>query len=176
MDITCENLITYKKAIPSELIEVGDIIMLDPGTSYVKRAVVEDFRDLKINSRLIVGVCVYSNNSDPIPSILNGGHSKNIERTLIDGGLSDSIQTIVIKGGDSNQNIREIIKVAYMGEQLVNVCGFVDLGDKLCISQHPGKAKSKDYLDSDYYRTRSIGKVVQFTNKKDQVRVLLDIE
>ena len=175
---TCSdrNILTYKKAIPSEVIEVGDIIMLDPGTSYVKRAVVEDFRDLRVNARLIVGVCVYSNNSEPIPIIIDGGKAKDINRELLDGGTSEAIQTIIIKGGPSNQNAREIIQVAYMGEQLVNICGFVDLGDKLCISKHPGKAKSKDYLDSDYYKTRSIGKVIQFTNNKDQVRVLLDIE
>lgn len=172
----CNNTMTYKKAIPSEIIELGDIVMLDPGTNYIKRAVANDFGDLMINSRLIVGVCVKSNNTAPIPDMLDGGPSEELDRELIDSGVSDSIQTIIIESGTSDQNSREIIQVAYSGEQVVNICGFVDLGDRLCISSHPGKAKSKDYLDDEYFKARSIGKVIQFTNKKEQVKALIDIE
>lgn len=171
----CEHILTYRKAIPSEVIEVGDIVMLDPDTSYIKRAVVDRQRG-NINSRLVVGVCVESNNVFPAPITIRGGSSTEIERVQLHGGYSDSIQTIMIIGGTSKQSEREFIKVAYMGEHLVNVCGFVDLGDKLCISKHPGKAKSIDYLDGDYFESRSIGKVIKFTSSKNKVKVLLDIE
>lgn len=172
----CNNVMTYKKAIPSEIIEFGDIVMLDPGTNYIKKAVYNDFNDMMINSRLVVGVCIKSDNTAAIPKLLDGGSSENIDRELIDGGLSDSVQTIIIESGLSDQNSREIIQVAYAGEHLINICGYVSLGDKLCMSSHPGKAKSKDYLDDDYFEARSIGKVIQFTNNKYQVKALIDIE
>lgn len=173
----CDNILTFKKAIPSEIIELGDIVMLDPGTNYIKRAVVNDFQDMMINSRLIVGVCIKSNNTDPVPEIMSGGSSDgDIERELIDSGWSDSVQTIIIESGTADQNSREIIQVAYSGERAVNVCGFVDLGDRLCISSHPGKAKSKDYMDEEYFKARSIGKVIQFTNDPKRVKALIDIE
>ena len=82
----CNNTMTYKKAIPSEIIELGDIVMLDPGTNYIKRAVANDFGDLMINSRLIVGVCVKSNNTASIPDMLDGGSSEELDRELIDSG------------------------------------------------------------------------------------------
>ena len=174
---SCNNTITYKKAIPSEIIELGDIVMLDPGTNYIKRAVVNNQEEMMLNSRLIVGVCVKANNTDPVPEVMSGGSSDDsIVRELIDSGLSDSIQTIIIESGTSDQNSREIIQVAYSGEHAVNICGFVDLGDRLCISQHPGKAKSKDYMDEEYFKSRSIGKVIQFTNDPKRVKALIDIE
>ena len=174
----CNHLITYRKSDPSEIIEVGDIIMLDPETSYVKRAEATDYDDLMVNSRLIIGVCVTSNNTDPIPLFLNGGHSydEGARREEIDSGTSDKPQTIIIVSGDSNINKREIIQIAYMGEQMVNICGYVDLGDKLTLSDHPGKAKSKDFLDEEFYVARSIGKVIKFTNNPKQVKVFLYIE
>lgn len=172
----CNHIMTYRKSDPSEIIEVGDIIMLDPDTSYVKRAEANDYDDLMVNSRLIIGVCVTSNNTDPIPLFLDGGPSLELDREEIDSGTSDKPQTIMIISGDSNINKREIIQIAYMGEQMVNICGYVDLGDKLTLSEHPGKAKSKDFLDEEFYVARSIGKVIKFTNNPKQVKVLLDIE
>ena len=38
------------------------------------------------------------------------------------------------------------------------------------------RAKSKDFLDREYFDMRSIGKVIKFTNVQDQVIALLDIE
>ena len=72
---TCNHIMTYRKSIPSEIIEIGDIIMLDPETSYVKRAEANDCDELMANSRLIIGVCVTSNNTDPLPIIIDGGHA-----------------------------------------------------------------------------------------------------
>lgn len=173
---SCNNTMTYKKAIPSEVIELGDLVMLDPGTNYIKRAVANDIPEMMINSRLIVGVCVKANNTDPVPEVMSGGSSDDLERIMIDSGISDSIQTIIIESGTSDQNSREIVQIAYSGEHAVNICGFVDLGDRLCISSHPGKAKSKDYMDEEYFKARSIGKVIQFTNDPKRVKALIDIE
>ena len=172
----CDHTMIYKKANPSEIIEVGDIVMLDPETASITRAVIAGPEDYMINSRLIVGVCIKSDNTARLNMIIDGGLSKNFERELLDSGVSDSIQTIIIASGTSDQNAREIIQVAYSGEYAVNICGYVDLGDQLSISNHPGKARSKDYLDRQYMITRSIGKVIKYTNNRDQVKVLLDIE
>lgn len=172
----CNHILTYRKSDPFEIIEVGDVIMLDPETSYIKKAVVNTEEEMIYNSRLIVGICVTSNNTDPIPITIDCGNSKTFERELIDSGTSDSIQTIIIISGDSNISKREIIQIAYTGEQIVNICGYVDIGDRLCISEDPGKAKSKDFLDENFYSARSIGKVIKFTNNPKQVKVLLDIE
>lgn len=179
MTCTCNESITYRKVDPSEIISVGDIIMLDPDTACVKRAVANDFEDFQINCRLIVGVCIEANNTACIPEIIDGGTSETENEYTVDGGTSlyeGDYEIIVIDTGGSSQNTREIIKVAYSGTQLVNVCGYVDLGDQLCISNHAGKAKSKDILNEEYFYTRTIGKVIKFTNNSNQVKVLLDIE
>ena len=138
--LDCENYITYKKVDPSEVIEVGDVIMIDPDNGYITRAVRGDNHEFPINTRMVVGICIWSNNTA------------------------------------SDENQREIIQVAYTGEWPVNVCGFVDIGDKLGISPHPGKAKAIEYIDKDYFLTRSIGKCVKYMKNKEQVKVLLDIE
>lgn len=171
----CDHIMTYKKADASEIISVGDIVMLDLATSSITKAVVNSEEGLPLNTRLVVGVCVQSDNYSNFLKRLDGGTSKDVVRTLLES-KSDSEDIIIIAGGGSGQSSREIIKVAYMGEYPVNVCGFVDLGDKLCISEHAGKAKAIDYYDDDYFRSRSIGKVVKFMNNKYQVKVLLDIE
>lgn len=172
----CNEVLTYRKSVPSEVIEVGDIIMLDPNTSCITRAVVEDRHGFALNSKLVIGVCVWSSNSGPVPVIIDGGTAEDEEKKEITGGLSDSIQTIIIEGGEGQQFSREIIRIAYTGRQLVNVCGYVNIGDKLCISETPGRAKSKDFLDEEYYYSRTIGKVIKFTNNNKQVIALLDIE
>lgn len=97
---------------------------------------------------------------------------------LLDGGTSETVtkpSLIIIDGGTSEQNKREIIQIAYTGKQLVNICGYVNLGDKLCMSKTPGKAESLDYLNNNFY-ARTIGKVIQYTDNENQVKVLLDIE
>ena len=71
--------------------------------------------------------------------------------------------------------MREIVQIAYGGEVPVNICGFIQLGDRLTISEHAGRAKAIDYIDNDYFKSRSIGKVIKFISK-DQAKVLLDIE
>ena len=173
---SCEQIVTYKKADASEIIEVGDIVMIDPDSALITRAVLDDDNAMAMNARLVVGVCIYSNNTASLRQVLNGGKSRTVAKQVLNGGNAKSIQTIIIAGGDSSQNAREIIQVAYAGEYPVNVCGYVDLGDRLCISSHAGKAKAIDYADNDYFRARSIGKVIKFMSNRAQVKVLLDIE
>ena len=177
MILDCQNIITYKKVHPEEIIAVGDVIMIDAESGYVTKAVTESMEDMPINTRLTVGVCTYSNNYSPYPIIIAGGKAKDIERIVLES-RSDTPdeEIIVLDGGPSTQNQREIIKVAYTGEQVVNICGFVEIGDRLCISKHAGKAKAIDYIDRHYFKERSIGKVVKKLKDKEQVMVLLDIE
>lgn len=172
----CSNIMTYKKVNPLEIIEVGDVLMLDPETSLITRAVVNKKGEMPINNRLVIGVCVETDNTSKIPIVIDGGSSEDSSGRVPLVKPIAPIQTIIIEGGKASQGNRDIIKIAYTGEHLVNVCGYVDLGDKLCISDHAGKAKAIEYTNRDYYRARPIGKVVKYTNSKEKVKVLLDIE
>ena len=53
--LDCENSITYKKVDPSEVIEVGDVVMIDPANGYITRAVMGDRKEFPINTRMVVG-------------------------------------------------------------------------------------------------------------------------
>lgn len=178
----CEDqIVTYRKTNPSEVINVGDLIMLDPDTNYVTKTTANNMSEYIINSRLIIGVCISSNNKVPVTGIIDAGSSSivDIERQLLDGGTSnndaDKPTVIIIDGGTSEQNKREIIQIAYTGKQLVNIYGYANLGDKLTMSKQPGKAQTLDYLTNNFY-VRTIGKVIQYTSNPEQVKVLLDIE
>lgn len=170
--------VTYTKLDSSEQINIGDVIMIDPGTGKVTKAVANNCNELILNSRLIIGVCCESDNTTPLPIIIDGGNASNIDRQTINSNKSKIHSNyIIISGGDSGTNeARRLIKVVYNDEQLVNIFGYVDIGDKLCISRVPGLAKSKDYLNKNYYEERPIGKVIKYTNNPNQVKVLLNIE
>lgn len=176
MQDICNHIVTYKKARAEEIIDIGDIVMLDPSTNAITKAVVNSPHDLPINSRLIIGVVTQSDNISKIPLEIDCGNAKSIERKEINCGNSeDKPEFIIIEGGTSKINARAYVKLAYTGEVNVNICGFVQLGDKLTLSNHPGKAKAINYMDKDYYESRSIGKVIKFVSDK-QVKVLLNIE
>lgn len=170
------DTLTYRKKIPTENINIGDIIMLDVDSGYITRAVLEQFPSYSINSSLVIGVCISCDNVTNPTMTIDGGKSNTNERDELNGGDLSTTQTIIIYGGDSTQNPREIIQVAYTGEHLVNICGPVRIGDRLCISNQVGKAMSKDYLGQEYYDLRSIGKVIKVDKKNKQAKVLLDIE
>lgn len=175
MALKCENILTYKKVDAEEIIDVGDIIMIDPDSGYITKAVIGSPEEMPINTRLVIGVCIKSNNYAKINIVIDGGPAKDIER-IDASSVAESIDIILLDGGTGEQNQREIIEVAYTGEWPVNVCGFIDIGDKLRISEHAGKAKAIDYIDNDFFKSRSIGKVVKYMKNKEQVKVLLDIE
>lgn len=175
--MSCCETVTYRKSIPSEIITKGDLIMIDSSTGYVRKAFVEKPFEYRINSSLVIGVCVWSDNDTPIEITIDGGSSKDVDRDTLDSGTSKNEQTILIAGGDSNLSGREIIKIAYIGEQVVNICGYSHIGDKLCISNIPGKAKALDVLDDNPIMIRSIGKIIGYVDEeKTQAKVLLDIE
>ena len=179
MDCACET-VTYKKAIPSEIINKGDLIMIDLNTGLITRAVLEEPYTVRTNTTLVIGVCVYSDNDTPETIIVNGGKSKSTERLILNGGNASDIQTIIMNGGNSQQNTKEVIQVAYTGQHMVNLYNQTEIGDRLCISNQPGKAMSidyLDYLDHGKARIRSIGKIIRYLNEeKTQAKVLLDIE
>jgi len=175
-DDICKNLAVYHKLDVDEVIEIGDIVMLDPETNTVTRAVANDISELIINARLILGVVVFSDNYSKVPLVIDGGRASTIEFEEMDCGTSEAKpEFILIEGGTAEQNMRELVQIAYGGEVPVNICGYVQLGDRLTISDHAGKAKAIDYIDNDYFISRSIGKVVKFISKT-QAKVLLDIE
>ena len=60
----------------------------------------------------------------------------------------------------------------------VNVTGIICLGDKLTLSNIPGKAEAIKYdpLDEKIFNIKSIGKVIGIYNVYDKAKVLLDIE
>ena len=175
-DDICKNLVVYHRKDLNEIIEIGDIVMLDPATNTVTRAVANNYMEFILNARLIVGVVVFSDNYSKVPIVLDGGNADTEVFEDIDCGTSaDKPEFILIEGGTSEQSTREIVQLVYGGEVPVNICGFVQLGDRLTISKHAGKAKAIDYINNDYFKSRSIGKVIKFINK-NQVKVLLDIE
>ena len=172
----CKNLAVFHKLNVDEIIEIGDIVMLDPDTNTVTRAIADNPEEFILNARLIVGVVVFSDNFSKVPIVIDGGRATTISIDDIDCGTSESKpEFILIECGTAEQSMRELVQIAYGGEVPVNICGFVQLGDRLTISRHAGKAKAIDYIDNDYFKLRSIGKVVKFISK-DQAKVLLDIE
>lgn len=171
-----DDLVVYRKADPSEVIEVGDVLMIDVESALITKAVINDFGDAPLNNRMVVGICVEANNTGFAPITIDGGLSLDVERIVLENDSQTHPEVIIIEGGPSTQNPRELIKLAYRGEIPVNICGYVDLGDKLTISNHPGKAKAIDYTNRDYFKARSIGKVIKYMNNSEQVKVLLDIE
>lgn len=173
----CEDYLIYHKSNVEEIIDIGDIVMLDPATNTVTKAIANGLDEFILNSRMVIGVVIESDNYSSILSTIDGGPAKDAgTREEIDCGVSErKPQAIIIESGTSKQNKREIVKIAYNGECIVNICGFVKLGDKLIVSEHAGKAKALDYIDNDYFTSRTIGKVIKYITKY-QVKVLLDIE
>lgn len=176
-DDVCKNLAVYHKLDVNEIIEVGDVVMLDPATNTVTRAVADDYGEFILNARMIIGVVTFSDNYSKVPIVMDGGRAKVSGTEIeVDCGTSEAKpEFILLEGGTSEQNMRELVQLAYAGEVPVNICGYVQLGDRLTISHDAGKAKSIDYIDNDYFKSRSIGKVIKFINKY-QAKVLLDIE
>ena len=176
------STLKFIKAVPSEIINVGDVIQLDHKTGLVQRAILESSFKQKINTRLVIGVCIWSDNETPLNIVIDGGKSKNITRTLLDSGTSSDIQTIIIYGGDSTISERQIIQVGYTGEYWLplNSKARIRLGDKVCISDEPGKVQSLEFYRNIYnnfnMNVRGIGKATKIDKNKGQVRVLLNIE
>lgn len=176
MSCECNNVLTYKKAIPAEVINIGDIIMLDVESGYIKKAVLERHCEYSVNSRLVVGICISSDNESKQPIVIDGGSCEVTDRVLLDGGTAEvNIQTIKIEGGTSEEPSSTIIQVGCGGIMDVNTVGPIRIGNQLCISPKPGKAQSKDFDGREFYNIRSIGRVIKIP-QKDKATIILDIE
>ena len=125
------DTMVYRKVDPTEIINIGDVIMIDPYSGYITKAGKGDKNACPINNRLVIGVCVNSNNYAMFNIEINGGSSfDDIEREELSSTSGDT-ELIYIDGGTSEQNQREIIEVAYSGEVPVNIIGFVEIGDRI---------------------------------------------
>lgn len=174
------NTIKLIKDNQYEIIDVGDVIMIDTDTHKVTKAVFNEPGELICNSRIVVGVCVQSDNESPVIEILDGGLADEEERPkILDGGYSDDRQTSEITelfdGGTSQESSRKIIDIAYSGECIINTIGHVEVDDELCISPKAGKAKRKNYFDEEYFDIRSLGKVSECT-EDNKIKIILNIE
>ena len=170
------NVLEYKKAIPDEIINKGDVIMLDTASGHVTRAVMNNFPEPIINDSLVVGICVGSTYDGTFRIIIDGGNAKSVDRQLVNGGNAKLVQTIILDGGTSKDpKPKEIIQVAYSGQHIVNITGRTRIGDKLIISKQPGIAIAKKaFRDPDLY-IRTLGKIVDYEDENKAI-VLLNIE
>lgn len=165
--------IKYKKVNPSEFIDIGDILMVSPKNQRVTKAI----RDRHgINERLVVGVVTKSDNTTPMPILVDGGLSKSTERVIICGGNS-KISIIPLIGGSSKSNPREFVEIETNGIETVGIDDKrVAIGDKLTISRFTaGKAERRKISNTNPSGGRSIGKVINKIDK-EHVNVLLNIE
>lgn len=166
--------VIYKKVDPKEKIAIGDVMMISPENQLITRAVRDKWG---LNERLVVGVCTNSDNKSLLPFVIDGGVAKELKsiRPIINGGNSQG-NMLVINGGGSKLRPRKVITVETSGVQIVNVAHHVDLGDRLTISKHVGKAQSMETFGLDGFDTRSIGKAIKYTDNREQVLCLLNIE
>lgn len=165
--------VVYRKKDVTENIEIGDIIMISPENQRATRAVADK---QGINNRLVVGICIESDNKSPIPRFLNGGSAKTSQTKIpvIDGNAKTSLK---LDGGNGSIRPREIVSVESGSTQVVNVVHHVDLGDKITLSKaHPGKAEAVDICNTNRFDTRNIGKVIKYTIDREKVVCLLNIE
>lgn len=163
-----------RKVSPNEVIEVGDVLMISPETQNVSRA----YKDKEgLNERLVIGVCTGSNNTVPLPLKIFGGNSKSPGLVDTINGGDSIISVIPLYCGDSQERARAIVFIETAGKQLVNVAHHVDLGDDLTLSRlHKGKAEAVDITNANRFTSRTFAKVIKYTENKEQVLCLLDIE
>ena len=175
------NILTYRKCNPEETINIGDLIMIDHASGLVTKSKLELPQEMKLNTRLVIGVCTYSDNITPLNIIIDGGKAKEIDRVLVDGGKSEQVETILLCGGDSKINPREIIKLAYSGEQVISYSddnGIIPReDDEVCICYEPGKVMVKPRRQL-YFREemRVVGIVKEVYEESKQVLVDLILE
>lgn len=169
--------LSYNKLNADEVFEVGDIVMLDANTGLVTRAVAKNTPEKLINSKLVIGVCLKENKPVDDTDSINGGTSDNTIEDVIQGGTASSSSEEIIDGNNNETETSSAVEIGVTDHQLVNIAYPVKLGDKLVISNIPGKARSYNYLeDKSYLELRTIGKVIKLTENENQVIALLDIE
>lgn len=174
LKLNIENV--YRKEDPSEVIEIGDVIQINPLTGLVAKA-----QERFCSSRFVIGVCSATDNESYIPTELNAGttadHKPDVNE--LEAGTARIDENLIIyefEADGADISPREKLTVAQYGVVNVKTVGMVCLGDKLSISYKPGYAISERY-DRNFERRRTFGKVIALDKVKDNVAtVLLDIE
>ena len=166
----------YRKEDPSEIIEIGDLIQINPLTGLVTKA-----QEIFCSSRFVIGVCSNTDNESYIPIELNAGTTNDHKSDVneLESGTAnidnDSIM-YEFEADSADISSREKVTVVQYGVVNVKTIGMVCLGDKLSVSHKPGYAISEKY-DRNFEKRRTFGKVIALDKIKDGIAtVLLDIE
>lgn len=166
----------YRKEDPSEVIEIGDIIQINPLTGLVTKS-----QERFCSSRFVIGVCSKTDNESYIPTELNAGTTENFKSDVneLEAGsarIDEDLLVYEFEADGADISPREKLTVVQYGVVDVKTVGMVCLGDKLSISYKPGYAISEKY-DRNFEKRRTFGKVIALNKIKDNVAtVLLDIE
>lgn len=78
------------------------------------------------------------------------------------------------QGRDINEEVQESLNVIVNGVATVKVLGHVNIGDLLISSEEPGKAKAARYQEDNSNIGRILGKVIQYTDKDDEVIAIIN--
>lgn len=75
---------------------------------------------------------------------------------------------------DINQGTQEKLEVIINGVATVKILGHVNIGDLLVSSEEAGKAKAARYQEDNSNIGKIIGKVIQYTDKEDEVIAIIN--
>lgn len=78
------------------------------------------------------------------------------------------------QGRDINEEVQESLNVIINGVATIKVLGHVNIGDLLISSEEPGRAKAARYQEDNSNIGRIIGKVIQYTDKEDEVIAIIN--
>lgn len=169
----------FNKVDPNEIINVGDLIMLDSATGKVTVTQANSYEELEVNQMLVVGVCSESDNTTPLPQILDCGQSIIDETRLVTLDLGDSTTETghVLTCENSEPNSREYIEINNTGSVILENDGAneIEIGTKVRMSGERNKVTGNEFNSREATHFRTIGKVTKILSD-NKVEVLLDIE
>lgn len=87
--------------------------------------------------------------------------------------VSNNKPTYYLGNVNMNQDTQDKLDVIISGIANVKVFGHVNIGDLLVSSDEPGKAKAVRYVDDKENTGNIIGKVIQYTEKEDEVVAII---
>lgn len=168
----------FIKSNPTEIINPEDLIMLDTKTGLVTKSRSENDGEYQVNSNLIVGVCINSNNDFQKWLKMDCGTSRTEQNyTFVNGGSSNSVfSEDIIDCKDSSIPETEKIDVQSDGITIVGYQGNMCLGNLLCMSRlAEGRVTSNEFMGREFLTTRTIGKVIEILDD-NKVKILLNIK
>ena len=169
----------FNKVDPTEIINVGDLIMLDSATGKVTVSYANSFEELEVNQMLVLGVCSQSDNITQLPLTLDCGTSKNDTQNIVILDLGDSTTETehVLYCETSEINPREYISISNEGsvELETDNINSVEIGTKVRMSRERNKITGNEFNGREATHFRTIGKVTKLLGD-NKVEVLLDIE